>query len=71
MEHGVQLQDLITWAFEGVLTGCAVLLVHELSGMKRSIEKLNETMASVVTTLSFHGKEIDRLDSRVDKLESK
>lgn len=45
-------------------------LISELRGMRSEMSQLNERLAQVVTNQDWHGKELNRLDLRINILET-
>lgn len=63
--------DFIDWILKGVLGGICAYGVHILGAMKKSIDDLNVKVGTIIERTDWHTKEIDRLDSRVTRLEEK
>ena len=71
-----QFQDFAFWLLCGSL-GLIVIMVGwflqtllgEIRGVRVEMADLNQTLVKVVTNQDWHGKEIERLNSRVEKLE--
>lgn len=59
----------------GVLCMCLgwffVALISEIKGMRTEMAGLNEKLATVVTNQDWHGRELSRLEKRVDSIEIK
>lgn len=57
----------IQWAFLGLVSGGVVILWQ----MKNSVNELNTKLAVMIVTIDFHSKEIQKIDSRIEKLEER
>ncbi len=59
----------IDWMLKALLGGVVLHGVHILSEMKKSIDSLNNKMAEIIERTAWHSKEINRLESRITRLE--
>ena len=65
----IDLSQLISWAFQGLMGFFLVLGVQTLRKLSDSVEILNERVATIIEKISWHEKEIYRLGGRVSDLE--
>lgn len=65
----IDLSQLISWAFQGLLGFFLLLGVQTLRKLSESVETLNERVATIIEKTSWHEKELYRLDGRVSDLE--
>lgn len=69
------MDKIIEWAFQGVMTSCLIYGVSAISErareLKASIDELNASVARIIEKMSWHEKELERLDDRVKDLENK
>lgn len=63
--------EWIDWAAKGFASFIAYQIWRNLSGLYHSIEHLNTKMAVVLERTLRHTKEIDKLDTRIRKVEDK
>ena len=61
--------DFFDWMLKAVAGGVGTYMVHILSEVKKSIDSLNERVAKVLERSEWHSKELDRLETRVERLE--
>jgi hypothetical protein len=64
-----ELADFISWGFQGLVSGCVLYGVGQLTQLRKSIEHLNEKLATVIEKTGWHEKELDRHTRRLDRLE--
>lgn len=57
------------WGFKALLGGVILHGVHVLSGIKVSVDLLNNKMAEIIERTQWHSKEINRLEVRITRLE--
>lgn len=71
MEHmtPTDWQNFVDWALKGLIGGVIMYAVHILGRVRMSIESLNKKVATLVERSGWHNKEIDRLHSRLARLE--
>lgn len=62
--------EIIDLAIKGSMGALISYGVHVLSGMKKSIDDLNKNMSEIIERTKWHSKEIDRIDSRLERLET-
>lgn len=69
------MDHIIEWAFQGVMTSCvmygAVTVSRKSTEITNSINKLNNTVTKILERISWHQRELERLDERVKDLENK
>lgn len=65
----VEFPTFVDWALKGFIGLCVVQGVRILSGMKISIDELNNKMATIMERTNWHSKDIDRLEKRITRLE--
>jgi hypothetical protein len=53
----------------GIVAWFLQTLLGEIKGVRIEMVDLNQTLVKVVTNQDWHGKEIERLNGRVEKLE--
>lgn len=58
--------DWLAKAFIGVVISQGVRILSE---MKKSVDKLNVQVGQIIERTEWHSKEIDKLDTRVNRLE--
>lgn len=46
-------------------------LISQIGGVQNEMNELNKKLAEVITNQDWHKKELERLDSRVGKIEDK
>lgn len=51
--------------------GCVGWITYELRALRESVEKLNINAAVVLERISFHEKEIENQDFRINKIEGR
>lgn len=65
MEFGT----FLTWGFTGLLSGILVYAVKVLTDIKKSVEELNERMATIIEKTFWHEKEMEKMSSRISAIE--
>lgn len=60
---------LLEWLMKALLGGVVTYGVHVLGGVKSSIDTLNIQVAKVIERTEWHSKEIERLDTRMHRVE--
>lgn len=63
-----EAQDAI---FRFLAAGGVGWFAYEIHQMRSSMEKLNINMAELIQVTTFHGKQIDRHEDRLEELERK
>lgn len=66
----MQFQEFLEFAFYGLLSGAALWGVSILSKLQASIAELNEKVAQILERTSWHERELERLDRRIDRVEN-
>lgn len=61
--------NVLDWAAKAVLGLIISQGVKVLSEMKKSVDKLNVQVGTIIERTDWHSKEIDRLDARVNRME--
>lgn len=64
------VNTLISWAFQALVAGGVVYAAGSMTKMRASIDKLNESIATIIEKMQWHEKEIDDHSSRLKSLES-
>jgi len=67
----MQFNDFLTWGFTGLVSGILIYAVKVLTDIKRSVEELNERMATIIEKTAWHEKEMEKMSNRILALESK
>jgi hypothetical protein len=67
----MEYQRFIEWIFYGVISGVAVHGVRVLAKMGESIDSLNAKMAVVLERQDWHGRELEKQDNRITRLEER
>lgn len=67
----MQFSDFLTWGFTGLVSGILIYAVKVLTDIKRSVEELNERMATIIEKTFWHEKEMEKMSNRILSLESK
>ena len=60
---------ILDWIAKAVLCVIVSQGVKILSDMKKSVDKLNVQVGTIIERTEWHSKEIDRLDTRMNRLE--
>lgn len=66
----LQWSDMVDWAVKGLLGAVCIQAVRILSQMKVSIDALNKKVATIIERTSWHSKELDKLEKRIERLEA-
>mgnify|MGYP001599635953 CR=1 FL=1 len=66
----MQFQEFLEFAFYGLLSGATLWGVSILSKLQASIAELNEKVAQILERTSWHERELERLDRRIDRVEN-
>lgn len=67
----MEFSNFLTWGFTGLLSGILVYAVKVLTDIKRSVEELNERMATIIEKTFWHEKEMEKMSNRIVLLENK
>lgn len=62
-------ENFIHWGFQCLLVAGISWGVSELAGMNKSVQELNVKLAVVIEKESVHDREIEKIDTRLDKIE--
>lgn len=65
----MQFSDFLTWGFTGLFSGILVYAVKVLTDIKKSVEELNERMATIIEKTFWHEKEMEKLSARINAIE--
>jgi hypothetical protein len=65
----MQFDQFVSWAFQGVISGAVIYGVAEMKGLRTSIESLNAKLERIIEKTDWHGKELDKHDERLRRLE--
>lgn len=65
----MEFSNFLTWGFTGLLSGILVYAVKVLTDIKRSVEELNERMATIIEKTFWHEKEMEKMSARISSLE--
>jgi hypothetical protein len=66
-----ELQQMISWGFQALLLGVAAYAVSTMRSLKNSVDALNLNVAVLISKNEGHEKEFDRVNSRLDRLETR
>lgn len=66
-----QWKDFVSWVFFGMLAFYGYSISSNMDKITDSIGQLNINVAVVVEKVSAQGKELERIDTRVIRLEHK
>lgn len=76
MKIDFDINQIITWAFEGMITGGAVYAASAVKDIKKtfgkvqvSIETLNQNVAVIIEKTTWHEKTLEKHDERLRELE--
>lgn len=69
MNDPLSPRQIVAWAFFGVMGGVVIFGVSVMSRISESIATLNVQVAEVVRTISYHEKELDSHEGRIQVLE--
>jgi len=61
----------IEWAFYGIISLSAIMGIKILTQLRDSIDKLNIKVARILEKTSWHEKELDNQNKRINKLEER
>jgi hypothetical protein len=74
----MDFREFSFWLLCGSITSIGLIVWHFLSSLileirlvRQEMADLNQKMATVVTNLDWHGKELSKLDSRLTMVEKK
>ena len=67
----MEFSNFLTWGFTGLLSGILVYAVKVLTDIKRSVEELNERMATIIEKTAWHEREMEKMSNRIVLLENK
>lgn len=59
------------YIFYGLLSFCALYITSTLSKLKDSVDKLNGNFATLIEKTTWHEKQLDKLEDRLNNLEHK
>lgn len=65
----MQFSEFLTWGFTGLISGILIYGVKVLQDIKSSVEQLNERMATIIEKTSWHEKEMERLNGKIEMIE--
>lgn len=65
----LKFEDFVGWGFQGLIAGVVTYGVAQLGGLRKSIEALNERVATVIEKTGWHERELERHENRLDRLE--
>ena len=67
--RGVKFDEFLSWGFTGLISGILIYGVKVLQDIKASVEELNERMATIIEKTSWHEKEMEKINGRIDNME--
>jgi len=65
----VKFDEFLSWGFTGLISGILIYGVKVLQDIKASVEELNERMATIIEKTSWHEKEMEKINGRIDNME--
>lgn len=65
----MEFSNFLTWGFTGLLSGILVYAVKVLTDIKKSVEELNERMATIIEKTFWHEKEMEKMSARINAIE--
>lgn len=65
----MQAAELIEWGFQGLLTGGLIYGVTVLTGLKSSIDHLNQQVAKIIEKAAWHETFMQKNELRIQQLE--
>jgi hypothetical protein len=67
----IDYNQLIQWIFFGIVGFCATAVVWLIAGLRKSVDALNLNMATILTKIMYHEKNLDVLTKEVSYLRKK
>lgn len=65
----MKFDEFLSWGFTGLISGILIYGVKVLQDIKASVEELNERMATIIEKTSWHEKEMEKINGRIDNME--
>jgi chaperonin cofactor prefoldin len=65
----MQFDTFLSWGFTGLISGILIYGVKVLQDIKASVEELNKRMATIIEKTSWHEKEMEKINGRIDNME--
>lgn len=65
----MQFDQFLSWGFTGLISGILIYGVKVLQDIKASVEELNKRMATIIEKTSWHEKEMEKINGRIDNME--
>jgi peptidoglycan hydrolase CwlO-like protein len=65
----MKFDEFLSWGFTGLISGILIYGVKVLQDIKSSVEELNERMATIIEKTSWHEKEMERLNGKIEMIE--
>lgn len=65
----MKFDEFLSWGFTGLISGILIYGVKVLQDIKASVEELNKRMATIIEKTSWHEKEMEKINGRIDNME--
>ncbi len=65
----MNFNSFIEWAFYAILTGASIIIYNKVTKIGDNVDEIKLNVKGVMVTQETHTRDIDRIDTRVTRIE--